>query len=191
MYFKFRFTESHELNERKLSMAKVTGMVEAVSTKYDKYSIMVNGNWYGTKMEYADVRPEKGDIVEFDDGGKKYTSRMKITTKAAGGSYGSPKPSAGGARGGYSNLGVELGHAANLAMQVVLAGPEEAGTTEFYKDFASNTRKCYAIMKGLREEFEKPAEEKTEEVVVMKKDKEPEVSKSGEMDLDAALQDIF
>jgi hypothetical protein len=150
-------------------MAMVKGLVENVSTKWDKYSIQVNGAWYGTKMEWAHVQPSKGDLVEFDDGGGKYTKNLSIVTKGAGGTYGSPKPSAGG-KGGYSNLGVELGHAANLAIQIALAGGTEAGSTDFYKAFAQNTRKCYAIMKGLREEFENPAEtpEATEEVVVMK-----------------------
>ena len=153
-------------------MAQVKGLVENVSTKWDKYSMQVNGSWYGTKEEWAVVKPNKGDLIEFDDGGKNYTKNVKIITAGAGGTYGSPKPSGGG-KGGYSNLGVELGHAANLAIQVVLAEGIEAGSTDFYKAFAQNTRKCYAIMKGLREEFEKPAETTKavpaeEEVVVMK-----------------------
>jgi hypothetical protein len=59
-------------------MAKITGVVENVSTKYDKYSIQVNGNWYGTKIEYAKVKPNRGDLVEFDDGGKSYTKMLRI-----------------------------------------------------------------------------------------------------------------
>jgi len=60
-------------------MATVNGVVEAVSTKFGKFSIMVNGNWYATKMEWAKVQPNKGDTVTFDDGGGKFLKNVKIT----------------------------------------------------------------------------------------------------------------
>ena len=59
-------------------MATVNGVVENVSTKFGKYSIQVNGNWYGTKEEWATVKPNKGDTVEFDDGGGKFMKRVRI-----------------------------------------------------------------------------------------------------------------
>lgn len=59
-------------------MAQVTGVVDNVSTKYGKYSIQVGGNWYGTKEEWAKVKPQKGDNVSFDDGGGKYLKNVKI-----------------------------------------------------------------------------------------------------------------
>jgi len=153
-------------------MGMVKGLVENVSTKWDKYSVQVNGSWYSTKMEWAHVKPNKGDLVEFDDGGSKFTKNMKIITAGAGGTYGSPKPST--PRSSYNSLGVELGHAANLAMTVVLAGGLEPGSNDFYKSFATNTRKVKAIMDGLREEYEGATETKEvpseagEDVVVMK-----------------------
>lgn len=65
-------------------MAMVSGTVENVSTKFNKYSIQVNGNWYGTKMEWAKVKPNKGDVVEFDDGGGKYLKNVKVLHGEAG-----------------------------------------------------------------------------------------------------------
>ena len=62
-------------------MAIVKGTVEAYNTKFDKYSILVDGTWYSTKIEWAKVKPVKGDVVEFDDGGGKYTKNLKITSK--------------------------------------------------------------------------------------------------------------
>jgi hypothetical protein len=172
-------------------MGMVKGLVENVSTKYDKYSVQVNGTWYNTKMEYAKVKPNKGDLVEFDDGGAKFTKNMKIVTAGAGGVYGSPKPSAG--KGSYSSLGVELGHAANLAMQMALAEAKtsslEIGSTAFYKEFVTHTRKVKAIMQGLRDEFEGatsalPVEPADEEVVVLTtKTTEPDVEKVDVTDL--------
>jgi len=131
-------------------MTIVTGTVENVSTKYEKYSIQVNGEWYGTKMEYANVKPQRGDEVEFDNGGKKYTSRLKITKAGAGGS------APAGGKGGYSTLGVELGHASNLAMRMMeqTGECEEVGTTEYYKQFAKYTDEMFRIMKGLRAKYE-------------------------------------
>ena len=130
-------------------MAIVTGVVEAVSTKFDKYSIQVGGTWYSTKMEWAKVQPEKGAEVSFDNGGGKFMKNVKIISGGSGGSAGSS------AKGGFSTLGVELGHAANLAMQVSLQGsPGSPGTPEFYKYFVEQTQTIYKVMKGLRKHYE-------------------------------------
>ena len=59
-------------------MATVTGVVEGVSTKFGKYSVLVNGTWYGTKEEWAHVKPNKGDTISFDDGGRKYLSKVSV-----------------------------------------------------------------------------------------------------------------
>jgi len=131
-------------------MAIVTGVVEAVSTKFDKYSIQVGGTWYSTKMEWAKVQPEKGAEVSFDNGGGKFMKNVKIISGGSGGSAG-----ASPAKGGFSTLGVELGHAANLAMQVSLHGsPGAAGSPEFYKFFVEQTQTIYKVMKGLRKHYE-------------------------------------
>lgn len=79
-------------------MATVTGVVEAMSNKFDKYSILVDGKWYSSKFE---IRCEKGDTVEFDDGGKNYCQKLKVAGKGSGG--GTPvSPGPGSAGKGFS-----------------------------------------------------------------------------------------
>lgn len=60
-------------------MAEVTGVVEAISTKYDKFGILVNDKWYDTKFPPVPA-PNRGDEVTFDDGGKKYINKLRITS---------------------------------------------------------------------------------------------------------------
>lgn len=125
-------------------MAIVTGVVEAVSTRYDKYSVLVNGNWYGTKIEWATVKPNKGDSIEFDDGGKKYLKNVVIKG-------GAPAAPTSGSRGySSSTLGVELGHASKLAMDVTMSLSYEPGSTEFYQYWLKQTETIYALMKNLK-----------------------------------------
>jgi hypothetical protein len=132
-------------------MAEVTGVVEAVSTKFDKYSIMVNDKWYGTKMEWAKIKPNKGEVVTFDDGGKNYLKNVKVTGVS------DSVPSSGGKKT-WSNLGVELGHASNIARDICLAKHGKmAGSDEFYKDFIEHTEKVFAVMKELRKSHEAPS----------------------------------
>jgi hypothetical protein len=136
---------------------KVTGTVEAVSTKYGKYSILVNEQWYGTKQEWSDCQPNRGDVVEFDNGGGKFTKNMTITSHGDGApSSGSSSSKSKGGKG-YSNLGVELGHAANLAMTVTLArpwSPEELGSPKMYKSWLTETETVHALMAKLRAKHE-------------------------------------
>jgi hypothetical protein len=44
----------------------IQGTVEAVSTKYDKFSVLVGGVWYGTKF-HPSPAPVAGDTVRFDN----------------------------------------------------------------------------------------------------------------------------
>lgn len=76
-------------------MATVTGVVEGVSTKFGKYSILVDGTWYGTKEEWATVKPNKGDAVSFDNGGAKFFKNCTIT---GGGSAPAASASASGSK---------------------------------------------------------------------------------------------
>lgn len=128
-------------------MSKVTGVVEAVSTKWDKYSIQVNGGWYGTKMEWAKEKPVAGDTVEFDDGGGKFTKYLKIT-----GSGGAVPAKAGAAKaGGYSNVGVQMGHAYNNAMALVLACKGESDDMdEVLTAVTERTIEIYQLTERLR-----------------------------------------
>lgn len=65
-------------------MATVTGTVEAYSNKWDKDSILVNGKWYSTKFPLP-TKPDKGDEVEFEDGGKNFINKFRITHSTGGG----------------------------------------------------------------------------------------------------------
>jgi hypothetical protein len=75
-------------------MAAVNGQVESISTKFGKWSILVNGTWYGTKVEWKPkMEVNKGDTVSFDDGGGKFVKALKVvgsgvTTVVAGGEGG-------------------------------------------------------------------------------------------------------
>jgi hypothetical protein len=135
-------------------MATVNGTVTAVSTKWDKYSVQIDGAaWYGTKIEWAKVKPENGDVIEFDDGGGKFTKNIKILT--AGDRSTTALPSAGGKKWTPNNLGVELGHASNLAMTVTLAVNDlPPGSPAFYKFWMTQTETVYKVMKGLRAKYE-------------------------------------
>jgi len=61
----------------------INGVVEAKSNKYDKFSILVDDVWYSSKFE---IKAEKGDVVEFDNGGagKKWCSKLKVVSKGSG-----------------------------------------------------------------------------------------------------------
>lgn len=72
-------------------MAQVTGVIEAKSNKFGKFSILLdNGTWYSSKFE---IKGEKGDTVEFDDGGKNYCQKLRVV---GGGSASAPSSSGGG-----------------------------------------------------------------------------------------------
>ena len=70
-------------------MATVTGKVEAKSNKFGKFAILVNDTWYSSKFE---IKAERGDEVEFDDGGSKWCQKLKVIS----GGGGSSAPSASG-----------------------------------------------------------------------------------------------
>lgn len=75
-------------------MAQVTGTVTGQHDKFNKVNIQVNGTWYSTKAEwFKGTVPEKGDVVEFDDGGGKFIKNLKIKGKDASG--GAPAASGG------------------------------------------------------------------------------------------------
>ena len=137
-------------------MAIVNGVVKAVSTKYDKYSIKVGDTWYGTKMEWATVKPEPGESVTFENGGGKFTKNMKITSQGsvqpAGKTDATPS-----APKNYS-LGVELGHASNLAMRMTEYLSEDQGANTspnaFLDLWERNTMLIYSRMQRLRKVYE-------------------------------------
>jgi hypothetical protein len=82
-------------------MSTVNGVVKAKSANKFGFGIMVNDKWYNSKYE---INVEKGDEVEFDDGGKSYVRDIKVT-KGSGGSAvtaGSTMASKGSGGTGYA-----------------------------------------------------------------------------------------
>lgn len=133
-------------------MAKVTGQVQAVSTKFSKVSVMVDDTWYATKQEwFKGPMPNKGDEVEFDNGGGKFLKHFRIVGESSG--QAAPRSFKA------TSLGVELGHAANLAMGT-MASDHDFDTDEDYKKFAERTTKFYEVMKSIRSFHEEQLKEK-------------------------------
>ena len=133
-------------------MAKVTGVVEVVmNNKFDdtKIALKVDGDdrWFNQKKEWLDVVPNRGDTVEFDDGGAKYIKFLKVLE--GGGS--APAGKAPAKKGGFVNntLGIELGHAANNAVALAVA----RGTTDL-DSVKELTIEFYDMMKDLRAGYE-------------------------------------
>ena len=82
-------------------MSTINGVVKAKSANKFGFGIMVNDKWYNSKYE---INVEKGDEVEFDDGGKSYVRDIKVT-KGGGGATatsGSTMASKGSGGTGYA-----------------------------------------------------------------------------------------
>ena len=145
------------------------GTVQAVSTKYGKFSVMVDDVWYGTKEEWApNPRPSKGDVIEFDNKGAKWLNKCRIVS-SGGAASAAPKS---GRPYTANNIGVELGHAANLAQRVMEvmycedqldASDVEVGSAQYYTIFAEQTLRAYKVMKSLRAKVEKGDDAVTDE----------------------------
>ena len=103
---------------------------------------------------------EKGATVDFlwkpDAKGMGFRNIIASTVKNLGGgtlptASMAGKPYAPAAKA-YSTLGVELGHASNLAMEMCLKMDKEItpGTDEFYKAWVHHTDKIFTIMQKIR-----------------------------------------
>lgn len=128
---------------------RIDGMVESKSRKGN--SIKVNGEWYSTFNASDLDHVNWKDQVSFDFVSKgKYkniSGKVEVTAKAPAASS-----SGGGGKGGDYTLGVELGHASKLAMDVMLAETAiKAGSEEFYKGFVRHTEIIYGLMKGIKD----------------------------------------
>lgn len=144
-------------------MAIQKGTIEAISHKYEKFAVLIEEKWYNTKAEFAaewPVKPQVGDVIQFDDGGKKYLGRMKIISSTAPAVAATSTPKSGG----YSSLGVEVGHASNLAMRMMeqkirggYAG--EVGSPEYYREFAQYIQDVYKLMTGIKKKLGSAPEE--------------------------------
>ena len=137
-------------------MSTVTGTIEAISRKFGKFGILIDGQWYNTKQEWApSPEPNTGDTVTFDNGGKNFIQKLKIT-----GSGGATGGSGGSGGKTFSNYGIEIGHASNLAMRVMEQRLEQGGASPavggeaYYKQFVEETKTIFRLMKAIRTSIE-------------------------------------
>lgn len=144
----------------------VTGTVEKVARNG---GIMVNGEWYssfkGKDTSAKGVVP--GTFVSFqwtpDTKGLGYKNiKMLTVTGGAAPDAISTTTASVPVRAGNTNLGVELGHASKLAMDMALAqfakSPDSIGDEAFFKQWITYTDKVYKAMAALRKAKDKPVE---------------------------------
>ena len=147
-------------------MAIKKGIVEFFGkNKFDKSkaSLKLEGdnNWYSQPFEWLEVQPEKGDEVEFDDGGRKYIRSLTIVSKGAG----------GGQRKGWQQRSeqrsdvnpAEVGQCINLAVSL--------GMVKSYNDFTPDVIEgCVARYKQLKAAFTKAFEGKPQQQETQQED---------------------
>ena len=121
-------------------MPVITGNVE--SMRRDRKGIKVGGEWYSAFNASQLDNVERKDDIEFEYTEKgSYKNIKGDARKAAGGSSASSGASKSPAKsGGYNSAGVEVGHAWNSAVQIVLA---DGGTVG--KSHEDTVRECIAV----------------------------------------------
>jgi hypothetical protein len=139
-------------------MDTMTGVVDAV--RKDRKGLCINDVWYSS---WDPISVNRGDEVLFNFVKKGQYNNIKGKVRVTGkGTAPASSPRSGG---GYSNIGVEIGHASNLAMrtmeQTVTYGESipEVGSSEYYKMFAERTIEIYNLMKGIRAKVEGKSED--------------------------------
>ena len=126
--------------------ATISGTVQSKSRKGN--SIKVDDVWYSTySPKDLDHVSWKDDVV-FNYVTKGDYKNIKGDVRVAS----STATSSGSKRN--NNLGVELGHASNLAMTVAMASDFAPSSVDFYKHWLEQTETIYAIMNGLRAKYE-------------------------------------
>jgi hypothetical protein len=140
-------------------MATVTGTV--ASKARNGTSIKIGEDWFGSFKGKGLESIEQGHNVQVDwdyDKTGKYKNIKSVVV--LGGAAVARPAAASSSGGGYSNLGVELGHASKLAMDLALAmhDPRNVGDDDFYNDWIKHTRKVYKAMTALRAEMSKPVD---------------------------------
>lgn len=158
----------------------VNGTVEKVARNG---GIMVNGEWYssfkGKDTTAKGVGP--GTAVSFqwtpDTKGLGYKN-IKMLTVTGGAAEAPAMAAVMAPRSSNMNLGVELGHASKLAMDMILTQyvkePSTIGDEEFFKKWITYTDKVYKAMSALRKAKDKPAEvPKKAEPILATGDDEP------------------
>jgi len=152
-------------------MAQCTGMVE----DRNESSITISGERYGSFKGQGLSAVGVGDTLDFLWNPSKcgryrniVSSTIKILAKGSGGGmvvsptgYAASKPTFVKQN---NTLGIELGHAANLAMEVALescksgVAPHSIGSDDFYKNWVHHLDKIHTIMSKVRASKEAKAE---------------------------------
>lgn len=146
--------------------SQVTGVVEAKAVKGMNTSILIGGEWYSSYKGAGLASVEKGSTVDFlwkpDAKGMGFKNIIASTVKNLGGtmisaSAAGPAKAYAPAAKAYSTLGVELGHASNLAMEMCLKMDKDfdPGSDAFYKAWVHHTDKIFTIMQKIRASKEK------------------------------------
>ena len=144
--------------------SQVTGVVEAKAVKGMNTSILIGGEWYSSYKGVGLASVEKGSTVDFlwkpDAKGMGFKNIIASTVKNLGepttpvGAASTGKAYTPPARKEYSTLGVELGHASNLAMELTLNkwtfNGAEPASDEFYREWIHHTDKIFTIMQKIR-----------------------------------------
>lgn len=139
-------------------METISGVVDAV--RKDRKGLCINDVWYSS---WEALTCNKGDDVVFNFIVKGRFNNIKGKVNVASTSAAT---SSGGASsgGGYSNLGVELGHASNLAMRMMEQEKwdvEMVGSKEYFSAFTRYTMDVYKVMKQVRESVGAKSESET------------------------------
>lgn len=134
---------------------EVQGVVE--SMKRDGTAIKVGGEWYSAYQGRGLAGVQWKDEVKFEYEQRGRFKNIKgtvsvLSTSGVKSALGLDKMGTKGTKPyGYSNLGVELGHAANLAMKVV---DHDSGIPLDLDAWEKATHDIYARMKKIRARYE-------------------------------------
>lgn len=158
-----------------MSAETKSGVVEAV--RKDGKGFAIDDVWYSS---WDALNINKGDSVVFTYVKKGQYNNIKGKVRTDGTGQPTGSASANLPKKDF-NLGVEMGHASNLAMRMMeqylqtTADTVEIGSTEYYKKFAGFTDNIYELMKRLKDS-KANANEKEAQAATPKPEVKSEVS---------------
>lgn len=158
-----------------MSAETKSGVVEAV--RRDGKGFAIDDVWYSS---WDALNINKGDSVVFTYVKKGQYNNIKGKVRTDGTGQPTGSASANLPKKDF-NLGVEMGHASNLAMRMMEqylqcdTDTMEIGSTEYYKKFAGFTDNIYELMKRLKDS-KANANEKEAQAATQKPEAKSEVS---------------
>lgn len=135
----------------------ISGTVQSKSRKGN--SIKVDDEWYSvfSSADLDHVNWKDEVVFNYAMKGDYRNIKGKVRVSGSGGGSSAPKKK----DDGYL-LGVELGHASKLAMDMSLKTDLEVGSPEFYKFFMEHTQNVHKMMKVLKDTHAAAKEEEKE-----------------------------